>query len=149
MLQVKSPQDLAAGIVFIVIGAAGIIFGMDLRLGTAARMGPGYFPMLLSGLIIAIGLIVAARGFSLEGPPIERIPVRPVFFILGAILASGFLLNMVGLALTAVAVTIIAAYARRDVNLKETILLGVGMAIFSVVVFVYALNQPLPAWWGR
>jgi hypothetical protein len=149
MLQVKSPQDLAAGIVFILMGGAGIVFGMDLRFGTAARMGPGYFPMLLSGLIIGIGLIVAARGLTIEGPPIEKMPVRPIFFILGAILASGFLLNSVGLALTAVTVTLIAAYARRDVNLKETILLGVGMAIFSVAVFVYALQQPLPAWWGR
>jgi hypothetical protein len=149
MLRVKSPQDFAAGVVFILIGVAGVVFGWDLRLGTAARMGPGYFPILLSGLIIFIGLVVAGRSFSLDGPPIERIHARPVFFILGAILASGFLLNSIGLALTAIAVTLIAAYARREVDLKETILLGIGMAAFSVIVFVYALGQPLPAWWGR
>jgi hypothetical protein len=42
-----------------------------------------------------------------------------------------------------------AAYARREVNLTETILLGVGLALFTVVVFVYVLGQALPAWWGR
>jgi hypothetical protein len=149
MLQVKSPQDFAAGITFILIGAAGIAFGFDLRMGTAARMGPGYFPMLLSGLIIAIGLVVAGRSLTLEGPPIERIHVRPVLFILAAILIAGFLLNMIGIALTAMVVALIAAYARRQVNLTETLILGAVMGLFSVVVFVYALQQPLPAWWGR
>jgi hypothetical protein len=45
--------------------------------------------------------------------------------------------------------TLVAAYARRNVNLKETFILGAGLAIFCIVVFVYALGQPLPAWWGR
>jgi len=149
MLQVKSPQDLGAGILFILIGAAGVIFGRDLAMGTAGRMGPGYFPTLLSYLIIVLGLIVAGRGLTIEGPPIERMQFRPIFFVIAAILAAGFLLNLVGLALTAVAVTLISAYARSEVNLRETLLLGAGMAIFTVIVFVYALNQPLPAWWGR
>ncbi|MCC6946518.1 MAG: tripartite tricarboxylate transporter TctB family protein [Bradyrhizobiaceae bacterium] len=149
MLRVKSPQDFGAGIIFIVVGAAGLIFGRELAVGTASRMGPGYFPILLSYLIIAIGLVVSARGLTLEGPPVERIHLRPIFFVLAAILAAGFLLNMVGLALTSVLVAIIAAYARSQVNLLETILLGIGMGIFSVVVFVYGLGQPLPAWWGN
>ena len=49
MLRVKSPQDLGAGLVFMLIGVAGLYFGSDLAFGTAARMGPGYFPTLLSG----------------------------------------------------------------------------------------------------
>jgi hypothetical protein len=149
MSRVKSPQDLGAGVVFILIGAAGLLFGRDLAMGTAARMGPGYFPALLSYLIIAIGLIVSARGLTLEGPPVERIQFRPIFFVLGSILIAGFLLDIVGLAITAVAVALISAYARREVNLRESILLGIGMGVFSVLVFVYGLGQPLPAWWGR
>ena len=61
MVRVRSPQDLGAGVVFVVIGVAGYYFGRDLAFGSAARMGPGYFPMLLSVLIIAIGLIVGFR----------------------------------------------------------------------------------------
>lgn len=49
MVRIKSPQDFGAAIVFILIGLAGIYFGWDLRTGTAARMGPGYFPLVLSG----------------------------------------------------------------------------------------------------
>jgi len=54
-----------------------------------------------------------------------------------------------GLALAAVILTVASAYARRDVNLSETLLLGAGLAVFSVVVFVFALSQPLSAWWGK
>ena len=56
MLRVKSPQDIGAGLVFVLIGLAGLYFGSELAFGTSARMGPGYFPTLLSVLIIAIGL---------------------------------------------------------------------------------------------
>jgi putative tricarboxylic transport membrane protein len=149
MLRVKSPQDLGAGVVLTLIGLAGFYFGSDLAFGTAARMGPGYFPMLLSVLIIAIGLVVGARGLTIAGPPIEPVQLRPILFIIAAILVFGFLIEAIGLALTAVVLTVLAAYARREVNLRETILLGVGLAVFTVVVFVSVLGQPLPAWWGR
>ena len=149
MVRVKSPQDLGAGLVFLLIGLAGIYFGSDLTFGTAARMGPGYFPTLLSWLIIAIGLVVGFQGVAVEGPPIEPVQLRPILFIIAAILVFGFLIESIGLALTAVLLTIFAAYARREVKLGETVLLGVGLGIFTVVVFVYVLGQALPAWWGR
>jgi hypothetical protein len=149
MLRVKSPQDLGAGLVFLAIGGAGLYFGSELAFGTSARMGPGYFPTLLSALIMVIGLIVGFRGVTLAGPPIERVQLRPITFIIAAILIFGVLIDAIGLALTAITLTVFAAHARRDVALGETILLGAGLALFTVVVFVYLLGQPLPAWWGR
>jgi hypothetical protein len=149
MVRVKSPQDLGAGAVFALIGVAGLYFGRELAFGTAARMGPGYFPTLLSILILAIGIIVAIRGLTTEGPPIEPVQLRPIAMIIAAILIFGVLIGVVGLALTALLLTVFAAYARREVKLTETILLGAGLAAFTVAVFVYLLGQPLPAWWGR
>jgi len=149
MVRVKNPQDLGAGAVFVLIGLAGLYFGRELAFGTAARMGPGYFPILLSVLILAIGIIVAIRGLTTEGPPIEPVQLRPIAMIIAAILIFGVLIDVVGLALTALLLTVFAAYARREVKLTETILLGAGLAVFTVAVFVYLLGQPLPAWWGR
>jgi hypothetical protein len=149
MVRVKSPQDFGAGIVFILIGVAGLMFGRDLAMGTSARMGPGYFPALLSCSIIVLGAIVGARGLTVEGPELEKFHFRPLGFVIASILASGYLMGWFGLAITTVIVTLIAAYARPQVNLRETLLLGIGMALFAVFVFVYALGQPLPAWWGR
>ncbi len=149
MSRVKSPQDLGAGLVFLLLGLAGFYFGRDLAFGTAARMGPGYFPTLLSAMLFAIGLVVGLRGVTIAGPPIEPVQLRPILFIVAAILIFGFLIEAIGLALTAVLLTIFAAYARPEVKLGETILLGAGLAAFTVAVFVYVLGQPLPAWWGR
>lgn len=149
VLRVKSPQDLGAGIVFILIGVAGAVFGRDLAFGTAARMGPGYFPTLLSYLIIGIGLIVAARGLTTDGPALERFHLRPLFFALIAIVSAGYLIGTVGLMLTTMCVTLLAALARPEFNLRESLVLGAGIGLFAVLVFVYALGQPLPAWWGR
>jgi hypothetical protein len=149
MLRVKSPQDLGAGLVFLAIGIAGLYFGSELAFGTSARMGPGYFPVLLSGLIIVVGLVVGFKGLTIDGPPVERVQLRPISFIVAAIVIFGFLIESVGLALTAILLTVFAAYARPEVKLGETILLGVALAAFTVVVFVYVLGQALPAWWGR
>lgn len=149
MFRVKSPTDFGAAIVFMLIGLAGIYFGKDLTFGSSARMGPGYFPTIISFLILALGVIVGLRAIVIAGPSIEPVQLRPLMFILASILVFGALIDRFGLAISTVALTLIAAYARRDVNLKETLALGAGLAIFSIVVFVYGLGQPLPAWWGR
>jgi len=149
MLRVKSPQDLGAAILFLIIGATGLYFGRDLAFGTASRMGPGFFPAILSGLIFVIGFVVGLRFFAIEGPPIEPIRLRPLLFILAAIVAFGYLIEQIGLAITTAALTIFAAYARDRVNLKETAVLAVFLAVFAVGVFAYALGQPLPIWWGN
>jgi hypothetical protein len=149
VVRVKGPQDLGAGIILVAIGAAGLYFGWDLARGTAARMGPGYFPMILSALILGLGLIIGLRGLALEGPPLEGTRLRPIAFVIAAILTFGYLIDYIGLALVAVILTLLAAYARPDAKLGENLILGIGIALFSVAVFVYALGQALPPWWGR
>ncbi|MDH7799408.1 MULTISPECIES: tripartite tricarboxylate transporter TctB family protein [unclassified Beijerinckia] len=149
MLRIKSPQDFAAGLVFIAIGVAGVYFGRELTYGSSARMGPGYFPIILSYVTILIGLIIGGRGLATDGPPIQGIPLRPITSVILAILAFGFLIERIGLALTCIAVTFIASAGREKFNLKETAILGIVLALMCVGVFVYGLSQPMPAWWGR
>lgn len=146
---IKSPQDFGAGILFILFGAIGLFVGSDLTFGTARNMGPGYFPMIICGLIVLIGLIVTAKSLALEGPPIERLYLRPIIFILLAIAAFGLLIADIGAVISSILLIIFAAYARRDVNLIETVIFAVVTAAFVVIIFVYALGQPMPVWWGR
>jgi hypothetical protein len=149
MFRVRNPQDFGAAIVFVLIGAAGLYFANDLAYGTAARMGPGYFPTLLSALIAIIGVVVGFKALAIAGPSIEPIPLRPVGIIIGCIVGFGYLIEQVGVAIAATALIVVASYARRGVNLKESMLLAVGMSIFVVAVFVYALGQPLQVFWSR
>jgi hypothetical protein len=93
--------------------------------------------------------VLTVKSLATQGPPIPPIHLRPLTAIVAAILAFGLLIDRIGLALTAAVLVIGAAYARRDVDRRETLLLAVGLALFTVAVFVYALKQPLPPWWGR
>jgi hypothetical protein len=70
MLRVKSPQDFGAAILFLLIGLAGIYFGRDLTFGTTSRMGPGFFPTILSCIIAVMGIIVGLKSLAIDGPPI-------------------------------------------------------------------------------
>jgi len=149
MLRIRSPQDLGAAVVLVAIGLAGAYFGRDLAFGSSGRMGPGYFPAILSWAIVSVGIIVGFKSLTIDGPRIEPIQLRPLLVIIAAILLFGLLIGAVGLAISAVLLTVLAAYARRDARLGEALLLGIGLAAFTVIVFVYGLSQPLPAWWGR
>uniref|UniRef100_UPI0031019487 tripartite tricarboxylate transporter TctB family protein n=1 Tax=Neorhizobium sp. EC2-8 TaxID=3129230 RepID=UPI0031019487 len=146
---IKSPQDFGAGILFILFGAIGLYVGSDLAFGSARNMGPGYFPMIICALIALIGLIVTAKSLAIEGPAIERIQLRPIIFILLAIAAFGMLIAEIGAVISSVLLIMFAAYARRGVNPVETVIFAVTTAAFVVIIFVYALGQPMPVWWGR
>ena len=149
MFRVKSPRDFGAAVLFLTIGIAGVYFGRDLDFGNAAKMGPGYFPTILSGVIVLIGAVVGLRSLAIEGPPIEPTKLRPIVFILVSIAAFGYLIERIGLAITVAGVAIFAAYARSAVDLKETVALALGLSGFAIAVFAYALGQSLPIWWGN
>ena len=149
MLRVRNPQDFGAGLLFVAIGVAGLWLARDLSYGSPRSMGPGFFPTWLSGTILALGIITAARSLALDGPPIGRLRLRPLVFVLAAVLLCGFLIEHVGLAISLVVMTAVAGLSRRDTRWSETIVLGWVMAVAAVVVFVYLLGQSMPAWWGR
>jgi hypothetical protein len=91
---------------------------------------------------------------STPGPSIERPQFRPMAFVLASIIIFGYLMNGftifgvaipgIGLAVTAVVIVFIAAMARREYAALESLLLGVGLSVMTVLIFVYALGQPLP-----
>lgn len=143
MLRIKSPQDVGAAFVFVLIGLAGVHFGADLRFGGAARMGPGFFPLYLSWCIVGIGVIIGVRSLVFSGPAIERMRLRPVLFVICSLLVFGFAMEEFGLFVSAFALVAIAAFAQSKPDLLGTGLLAAGMTVFCVVVFVLALGQPL------
>jgi hypothetical protein len=49
-------RNFLSGVLLLSLGAGGLAFGQGLRMGTAAQMGPGYVPLVLSGVLAAGGL---------------------------------------------------------------------------------------------
>ncbi len=149
MIRVKSPQDLGAGLLFIAVGSLGLYGGWELTYGSARSMGPGFFPIWLSWMIIGMGVICLARSVVLDGPPIQKIQWRPLFFVFTGVLLFGYLVEHIGLFFSLILMAMVATQARKDTKQVETIILSVSMALFAVIVFVYILGQAMPAWWGR
>ena len=148
MLRVKSPQNLGAAVIFIGLALIGLVYGRDLPFGSAAKMGPGFFPTILSLLILGIGLLNVARALTIDGPEIEKPHWRPLTFVCAAMMIFGLTINYIGLALSAALLTFLAAGARSDARWRVTAVLAVVLGVFSVLLFVYGLGQSMPAWWG-
>jgi len=149
MIRVRSPRDVAAGLLFCAVAAAAIWLSGDLEYGSTRHMGAGFFPRWIAILLLALGAFIALRGLAVEGPRIERIDWRLALPILASVVVFGITVLPLGL-LLAVALSIVAAsFAGRHYHRAEIALLAIGMALFCAALFVWGLSLPidlLPPW---
>ncbi len=143
---IRAPKDFWSGLLCIAVAAAFIIQARSLAMGTASRMGPGYFPTMLALVLAGVGAILIARSFSITGDKVPRLNVAPLFILIIAILSFGALINWLGLVIGAALVAIIGARAGPEFRTVEVVALAVVLVAFSVAVFVYALGLPLKVW---
>jgi hypothetical protein len=148
MLKIKNPKDFWAGLMFIVFGLFFIIGAQNYQLGSAARMGPAYFPTLLGGLMAVVGGIVFFRSFVLKGEKVAAFPLRLIFFITLSLLLFGYMLKPIGLVLALLCLVVVSAFAGHEFRLKEALLLTFVLIALSVLVFVKGLGLPFPLWPG-
>jgi hypothetical protein len=148
MVVVRSPKDLVAGLLFIAAGIASIAIAANYTLGTAARMGPGYFPRLLGMLLILLGAILAARSLRLTGPPLPGWKWRPVLVTLGSVVMFGLIVNRVGLVVSTILLIVMASAASREYRPREAVISGIALAALAVGVFVIGLKLQIGIWPG-
>ena len=138
-------KDVAAGLIFMAIGA---FFSFDalskLQIGTANRMGPGYFPVLLGGVCVALGALIALRSIGKPTSSIGAIPWRGVILIGVAPIAFGAAVSRLGLGPAVALAAVISAFASRRVGLPLALVLSAGLTLFSVLLFYYGLGLPIP-----
>ena len=119
MVRVKNPQDFWAGLLFLVVGLAAVYFGRNYSFGTATKMGPGYLPTVLAWMMAGIGAFLTLRALFENGPQIEPSLFRPQAFIIAAIVVFGLLIERTGLALSVIVVTLVAAFASREMPMRR------------------------------
>jgi len=146
MIKIKSPKDFWAGLMFLGFGLFFVIGAGHYRLGSAARMGPGYFPVMLGGLLAVIGGIVFFGSFVTRGGKVAPIPLRLLFLITLSLLGFGYLLQPIGLVLALVLLIVLSAWAGHEFRLREVLLLSFVLIVLSVVVFAKGLGLPFPLW---
>jgi hypothetical protein len=143
---IRSPRDFWAGVLFIAFGVAAIGFALNYQVGTAGRMGPGYFPRALGILLIVIGAILAVRALRVAGGTLKFGDFKPLAIVLGSIALFGFLAPYFGMVVATVALVILSSTASHEFHLKTAVVSAVLLAAFTVVAFGYGLNLQLPLW---
>jgi Tripartite tricarboxylate transporter TctB family len=99
-LRIKGPKDFWAGLMFIAFGGFFMLWALThYQMGTAVRMGPAYFPAVLGGLLVFLGILVLIESFAMAGPPLT-LPFNIVHLVLGVLLyfALGWILKHLGMA---------------------------------------------------
>lgn len=141
---IRDPKDFWSGVIFVIFGLAAVIIGRDYSMGTAGRMGPAYFPTILGGLLVLIGSIGIVRSMIKSGGPVSRFAIREIFLVMLAVVVFGILVRGAGLAISVILLVMVSGFASIKFKVGPYLLLGVGMAVFCVLVFVKALGLPMP-----
>ena len=144
--QIRHPKDFFSGLIFIVVGIIALIIGREYSLGTATRMGPGYFPALLGGLLTLLGAIIAARSLVLTGARVDAIHWRPLILILASMLTFAALLEPAGVVISTVALVVVGCLASSESRLRDMIILIVFLLAVALGLFVYGLGLPIKVW---
>lgn len=154
---IKSQKDFFAGLMFLVVGAAFAWGATSYSVGTGARMGPGYFPLLLGVLLAILGGVVMFYSLVVETPKGDKVGSfawRPMGYILGSNLAFGILLGglpsiklpSMGLIVAIYALVLIASKAGDNFKLRDVLILATALAVGSYLAFIVLLKLQMPVW---
>ncbi|MQB07244.1 tripartite tricarboxylate transporter TctB family protein [Agrobacterium tumefaciens] len=145
MIVVRNPRFFWSGVIYVGVGAAALAVAFQYPMGTTMRMGPGYFPALLSALLLLVGAACMGKSLFVEGESISAFAFKPLILVLLACAAFGLLLESFGVVLALAALMLLAASASSKFGFDRITALGLcGFIAFCVGVFVLGLGVPLP-----
>jgi hypothetical protein len=156
-VEIKSQRDFFAGLMFAIVGGAFALGAKSYSIGSGARMGPGYFPLLLGVILGVLGVLILINSFrsnAKDGDKVGAFAWKPVCYILGANLVFGILLGGLpsiklpafGLIAAIYAVVIISSIASDQFKLKSSVILASVLAVGSYLAFIKLLNLQMPVW---
>ncbi len=156
-MKIKSQKDFFSGLMFTVVGVAFAWGASTYNIGTGARMGPGYFPLMLGILLALLGGLIMFKALVVEtedGDKIGKLAWKPLFFIIGSNILFGVMLGglpsiglpPMGIVVAIYVLTIVASLAGNTFKLKEVLILATILAALSYGAFVKLLNLQFPVW---
>jgi len=154
---IKSQKDFFSGLMFMIVGIAFAWGATNYKIGDGARMGPGYFPLMLGVLLAVLGAIITFKSMvveTIDGEKIGSWAWKPLFFIICANLMFGLMLGGLpsikfpafGLIVAIYALTLIAALAGEEFKIKEVLVLATVLAVMSYLAFIVLLKLQFPVW---
>lgn len=144
-LRIKSTKEFGSALLYGALGIAGFVIASDYGFGTAGRMGPGYFPRLISGLLIVVALISLLRSLQRDGDPIGPINWKALLLVTASVCLFGLLLSVAGLPVALTALLLVSALASEHFALSARSLAAlVALVVLCTLVFVKGLGVPMP-----
>jgi len=143
-MKLRLSTDLLTALLFLGLGLFTILYSLQYPLGTANRMGAGYFPRLIAIGLLVIGGILAIRALTSEGERFGAFAFRPLFFVLAGTLAFGLLIEKGGLLIAGTALVILTRLGSNEFRIVEVLVLAAVLIIVSAGLFTYALGLPIP-----
>lgn len=143
---IRNPRDFYAGLLFAAFGIAALVMAQAYATGTAARMGPGYFPRLLGILLVVGGAIQALIGLrTTSAAPIEW-HWRPLFILLIGVSLFTVATPWLGMVLSGLLLVFVSSIASREFRWREALVVGLLQGAAAAALFLYGLGVPLPIW---
>lgn len=139
-------RDVFAGLFFVAVGVGVFILSRGYGIGTPAHLGPGVFPMLLSGLLVALGLAIAIVAMRERAAAALTLSWRPLVVITAAVALFGFALEPLGLLAVVAILVLLSRVARPGQGVVESLVLAFGVAAVASVLFSTVLGLPVPVW---
>ena len=146
-LRISNEEDFFAGLMFIAFGLVAVIISRDYPMGTAERMGPGYFPTYIGWLLIILGTSIAGRSFKSEGEKVTPFAWRPFIFLTSAFCLFGWGIDNIGFVPSLVAVIVLSALGGQLFRLKEVIPMTILLTAIAVGTFYYGIQLPFRLFW--
>jgi hypothetical protein len=141
----KDMQDLVGGAALTALGIFAAIYAQRYEFGELNRMGPGYFPVALGVVLTVLGLLIAIPAFFRTGEKIH-VEWKTFLLVLGSIVVFALTLKVIGLILATALAVIVSSLADRETRWKGRIILAIGVAAITYMVFGFGLGMVLPAW---
>lgn len=148
-IPLQTNKDFLAGLMFIVVGGTAMIIARDYPFGSALRMGPGYFPSVLGGILVVFGIWVLIQGLIKQEPIKRTWSVRALIILPLTALVFGFMMEHAGFVPALLVLSIMAATASPKFKFVEQGILAVGLTVLSVALFIYGLGLPYPLFAGH
>lgn len=140
--RIRSVADFLAGLMFIGFGAAALIIGRDYPMGSAMRMGPGYFPSILGALLVLLGLAGLVRALRGSAAPPPSFSFKPLALILASVAAFALTVEVLGIIAAVALVVLVSALASEEFRWREVVPLALIMAALAVGLFTKGLGLP-------
>jgi len=147
-LRIRSQKDFASGLMFMLVGFGFSFVARGYSMGTAAKMGPGYFPFWLGIVLAILGALVLWGSLSSKGEEdqLARWDIKTLLWILGAVVLFGLLLKPLGMVLSVIVLVLASSMASHEFSWKGAILNAVILVVISMGAFVYGINLQMPVW---